>query len=238
MSRQIADGLSQRSLNELIRQYGLGADMADFVIGSGESFDDNSLATGTYFINNQATGSRPSVNNYGVLQVFRENAGSALQIWSEVSGTFSLQNRSYVRTYQDGSWGQWFQQYSQKNILGTVSQSGGVPTGAIIERGSNANGEYTKFADGTLICVTVVRSSGPVDSAVGSIFNSALLGPFPQPATFVSATPVGSYVTFSNETYWAGCLSHPSSSLYLRVYRATSTTNPVDFKIVTIGRWF
>ncbi|MCP3177314.1 hypothetical protein MJO47_09405 [Desulfuromonas sp. KJ2020] len=38
------------------------------------------------------------------------------------------------------------------DILGTVSQSGGVPTGAIIERGSNANGEYVKFADGTLIC--------------------------------------------------------------------------------------
>lgn len=37
-------------------------------------------------------------------------------------------------------------------ILGTVSQSGGVPTGAIIERGSNANGEYVRFADGTQIC--------------------------------------------------------------------------------------
>lgn len=31
-------------------------------------------------------------------------------------------------------------------IAGTVSQSGGVPTGAIIERGSNANGEYVRYA--------------------------------------------------------------------------------------------
>ena len=38
------------------------------------------------------------------------------------------------------------------DILGTVSQSGGVPTGAVIERGSNDDGEYVKFADGTLIC--------------------------------------------------------------------------------------
>ena len=38
------------------------------------------------------------------------------------------------------------------DILGTVSQFGGVPTGAIIERGSNSNGEYVKFADGTLEC--------------------------------------------------------------------------------------
>ena len=35
---------------------------------------------------------------------------------------------------------------------GTVTESGGTPTGAILERGSNANGEYTKYADGALIC--------------------------------------------------------------------------------------
>ncbi|MGU3577106.1 hypothetical protein ACLBWZ_16445 [Brucellaceae bacterium C25G] len=42
--------------------------------------------------------------------------------------------------------------FRRGNILGTVSQAGGVPTGAIIERGSNANGEFVKFADGTQIC--------------------------------------------------------------------------------------
>jgi hypothetical protein len=38
--------------------------------------------------------------------------------------------------------------YAKNNILGTVSQSGGVPTGAIIQRGSNANGEFVLTADG------------------------------------------------------------------------------------------
>jgi hypothetical protein len=42
--------------------------------------------------------------------------------------------------------------YNQSNIVGTVSESAGVPTGAIIESGSNANGEYVKYADGTLMC--------------------------------------------------------------------------------------
>src|SRR5690606_576175 len=32
--------------------------------------------------------------------------------------------------------------YHRGNILGTVAQSSGEPTGAIIERGSNANGQY------------------------------------------------------------------------------------------------
>jgi len=55
--------------------------------------------------------------------------------------------------------------YQKNNILGTVSESSGVPTGAIIERGSNANGEFVKYADGTMIAtgntsVTVNTSSG------------------------------------------------------------------------------
>ncbi len=43
--------------------------------------------------------------------------------------------------------------YGRDNVLGVVSQSGGVPTGAIIERGSNANGSYIRWADGTQICM-------------------------------------------------------------------------------------
>lgn len=50
--------------------------------------------------------------------------------------------------------------YSPGNLLGTVSQSGGAPTGAVIERGSNANGEYVRFADGTQICTNRFTTSG------------------------------------------------------------------------------
>lgn len=46
--------------------------------------------------------------------------------------------------------------FRRGTLLGTVSQSAGVPTGAVIERGSNANGEYVRFADGTQICTYVL----------------------------------------------------------------------------------
>jgi len=63
------------------------------------------------------------------------------------------------------------QAYRQGSILGTVSQTNGIPTGAIIERGSNANGEYVKFADGTLECWKAVIFSGPAEStAEASIY--------------------------------------------------------------------
>src|SRR5690606_1891290 len=35
-----------------------------------------------------------------------------------------------------------------RDIVGAVGQSGGVPTGSVIDSGSNANGEFVKFADG------------------------------------------------------------------------------------------
>ena len=45
--------------------------------------------------------------------------------------------------------------------IGTVSQSSGIPTGAIIEKGSSANGYYRRFACGKLECWhTKAASSG------------------------------------------------------------------------------
>ena len=56
-----------------------------------------------------------------------------------------------------GVYSPWTQIYHSGKILGTVSQVSGLPTGAIIERGSNANGEYTRFADGTQECFATLE---------------------------------------------------------------------------------
>lgn len=42
--------------------------------------------------------------------------------------------------------------YGPGNILGSVTEAAGQPTGAVIERGSTAAGEYLRLADGTQIC--------------------------------------------------------------------------------------
>jgi hypothetical protein len=74
--------------------------------------------------------------------------------------------------------------FRRGNILGTVSQSGGTPTGAIIERGSNANGEYVRFADGTQICT---QSIGPVSLTASGITGAVCMSSSQSvtfPATF------------------------------------------------------
>jgi hypothetical protein len=58
-------------------------------------------------------------------------------------------------------------------ILGTVSQSGGVPTGAIFQAGSNANGEFLQFASGWQICTKTLAIATGSTTAMGGVYASA-----------------------------------------------------------------
>ncbi|TNJ38433.1 hypothetical protein FGE21_19695, partial [Phaeobacter sp. B1627] len=71
----------------------------------------------------------------GALLQLRRNAGRGVQIAAR--GSSSAPNASseiLVRT-SGNSFGGWAQFVHSENLLGTVSQSGGAPTGAVIERG-------------------------------------------------------------------------------------------------------
>lgn len=135
------------------------------------------------------------------------------------------------------------QVYSRNNIVGTVSQSGGVPTGAVIERGSNANGSYTRWADGTQICTYVDdQTAFAWNVASGNLWRSSQ-GIWVYPMAFVSGQkPVisglvetnivaimtmQSDTTTNTQTNWRG-----GSSITL----GTSTAKFVHFQAT--GRWF
>lgn len=45
---------------------------------------------------------------------------------------------------------------AMRDLVGTVAQSGGIPTGALFERGSNANGHYFRTAGGLQVCLREV----------------------------------------------------------------------------------
>ena len=65
---------------------------------------------------------------------------------------------------------------SKSELAYNVDTSSYIPntlaSGAIIERGSNANGDYVKFADGTLICTTIIDCSGSVNIPLGSLYTT------------------------------------------------------------------
>ncbi|MBZ9874970.1 hypothetical protein LB542_29495 [Mesorhizobium sp. BR1-1-9] len=122
--------------------------------------------------------------------------------------------------------------FRRGNILGTVAQSGGVPTGAVIEAGSNSNGDYVRFADGTQICR---RSIVTVNTTANIEFTSLVSF-----AAVFSATPncVISPITTNNTVtggYWR------ANSISTVAIEFKSTVNIIStntFNCVAIGRWF
>lgn len=116
--------------------------------------------------------------------------------------------------------------YAKDNIVGTVTQVGGVPTGAIIERGNNANGNYAKFANGTLLCTKYDQQDtlGGFTWVFPHAFN-------PAPDS-VSGLPVGAR---------ALCLAHsiPTQTSTFITTKDTAGNNVQSWVGLTaIGRWF
>lgn len=63
--------------------------------------------------------------------------------------------------------------YYRQNIVGAVSFSGSIPDGGIIEEGSNPNGYFVKWADGTQHCWFLTTDTSGATTASGSLFINA-----------------------------------------------------------------
>ena len=136
--------------------------------------------------------------------------------------------------------------YKKSNIIGTVSESSGVPTGAIIERGSNANGEYVKYADGTMICWVVrFNLSRRAGSIMGDDWNFPANFINTDISTFVDNTgPVGTGVVIITSSdrrdRSTATRVRNTSSAVLAVFSEGNFDSeyiaPVNAK--AIGRWF
>jgi hypothetical protein len=119
-------------------------------------------AVGTYYYGSATTNiaSKPAGSaGQGIVEISRPYGTFCVQTLTEASGK-ATGNFVWHRSYSTplAAWSAWALHYDQSCILGTVAQASGVPTGALIERGSNANGEYVRFADGTQICSAAILS--------------------------------------------------------------------------------
>jgi hypothetical protein len=111
--------------------------------------------------------------------------------------------------------------YNRNNILGTASQSGGVPTGALIEVGSNGNGFYARYAGNFQICTASVDAGQESPTSHGWAANFA-------------ATPVA--LVCNDDTV------ETSNSVTLNVsstaYEFQSTTASNAVHVIAVGIWF
>ena len=260
----IAEFPDRAELNSVIDQLGplLGRDvvggsgdlMAQGAFGLGS--DSGSLAgvlseitqTGFYRIGSDDPDlPRPT----GVARVLHiAGGGGASQFATQLLtiGSGGVNENLYIRSKNSGAWGPFRFIYDSEGILGTVSQSGGVPTGAIIEQGSNVNGKYTKLADGTLFCHHA--------TTIPYLDAARLHGGWDFPHRFVDPTSFSYSISLSSrdpnnvsDGINLGKLkestpvegSHDANKLNILIYSATNSYVPDDFAWVyftAIGRWY
>jgi hypothetical protein len=201
----------------------LGLEMNPVALGVNLDATDNSIAPGDYaIIPANWPGAPETAGWWHVRHVRRALGGGEIQFATREDGTLN----SYVRSRTTGAWQPWSRVYETRNVLGTVSQSGGVPSGALIEAGSNANGSYLKFADGTLFCrhVRAASAGAGVVWAFPAVFATAPV------AVGTTATTVLSAVTFD---------SAPSTTSATFSARDKTDARRADScHMLAHGRWF
>ncbi|MGF0237594.1 hypothetical protein ACQR3P_01725 [Rhodococcus sp. IEGM1300] len=139
---------------------------------------------------------------------------------------------------------------STADTIGTVSQAAGVPTGALMEYGTNANGEFWKYACGMMVCTRLVDINSTITTGLnGGFYNPGLnnLGVPSQdmPATFSTLPKINITITCDDAagtTAWIGGASVQTVSKWPRCYQmelfSRTTVQVYRISYTAIGRWF
>jgi hypothetical protein len=203
-----------------VGDYGLGTVFASF---TGDV--DTLVANGFYRLGTGAFSTASPAPGLGGGQYIRHLT------WNEPAMHQTLYSfgpipRVFERIKFSGNWSTWREAFNAGSILGTVSQSGGIPTGRVIERGSNANGEFVRLADGTQTCwrtLTAATGAGvawtfPAVFSVAPVVTGNAIAAA-QTAVVLDAAPSATAVTLSA--------------------RGTNDARRADaMHVMAIGRWF
>lgn len=176
---------------------------------------------------------KPPGSGSGAVEVKRAGLGPSVT----VVVAYPLAGGIWTRRTSDSgaTWTAWERCYTTANTVGTVSQSGGVPTGAIVERGDNANGDYVRFADGTQIC-TVTAAAVDTTATAGSLFMHTNILTWTFPAAFAAPPAVSG--GGGNLARWIAPNAPSNSNVQYRVYSFGSSGAASSPSLTADGRWF
>ena len=253
---KITESATDTTANRLLKvgDFGVGVDAGPML----EIADLNSTTSPTGFYRTRSSTpnieDRPpgDVSPFAFLLVERYDDNQVKQTFTSRSGSAEGQ-LIWFRTWSNtlGDWAPWSELYHTGNIAFIRDAENNpvapqFPQGAVIERGANDNGEYVKFADGTLICTKADFQLVFVNSARYTSFWSL-------PARFINDQYVG-FWEFADpgelENRTTARYSGPkvfvqpsAATAQARLYRnanLTSFTDEGSFTCVicAIGRWF
>lgn len=202
-----------------------------------------------YLINAASSSNFPPTpsggTHYWYLHVIRYNYGSQIQQFAyNYSGGAGF-TYTYTRTYYNGFWSLWkqhgapaFDESAQCQYDATNKTS----SGAIIHTGSNVNGTYTLFADGTMQCITELVTPShalSMDASASrpwpSVFSTLKAVVF-SPNSGVGSGYQGNIGLALHNGVWAGNSNTVSAVLSTYSYRSAIDQNIIWY-VVGYGTW-
>ncbi len=182
---------------------------------------------------------------YNGTLVWAQKILSGVQDDAVYSNTFTLEEET--RLHWIGYFAGELRTFNNLVLQFQIEESS-IPTpyipwaGYIVESGSNDNGSWIKYSDGTMICTKTTSIITPITSPWGALYESGdvILGQFPQ--TFISNPRVS--VT-NNSSSGAGALIEAvfevttTSAGKCWLCRGTSrdSQTPYVLDIIAIGKW-
>ncbi|MFN3294838.1 MAG: hypothetical protein ACK414_15545, partial [Gemmobacter sp.] len=215
--------------------FGLGANYAPLLA----DLDDMLTPAGLYLFNmtGGTSGTGPGFNFGAVIVVHGGGVGPRAPQQIAIQRSGAAGGRLAWRTSQGGTWGAWQTAYGTGNALGTVSQSGGAPTGALMQFGANANGAFERRASGWQECIRTDLSAASVSTAEGQMFRSGdITWTFPSPFA-AGVIPVVTVTGENPALCGFGIVSISNTAVTFRVKSATSLAGAVALHASATGRW-
>lgn len=224
--------------------FGLGGEAQ--VLGGSETLASRELNSGFYVYSANAVADGPENAAWSHSLFVHYNPAVNRRTFIATRPTSAVSTCRQWIGYSEGAGAiSWSPMAAGAQTVGTVSQSGGLPTGAVIERGANANGEYLRLADGTQICWRkITLTTQDLNTAFGSLYRSANLLSANQtyatsfiapPACAVSVNTEG--LTAMQAIGGAGDTNNTPSTAYA-VTTSPVTGLTIHVNYIAIGRWF
>lgn len=201
------------------------------------NIDMNVFTTAGVYLFNNPTANSPGFD-YGTIEVQPRASSEIIQIARGIISDIEV-----TRRYLGGSWTPWRRNYHTGSILGTVSQASGVPTGAIIETGTNSNGTYVKYADGTMLCrgkiIMPAQALNSSSSVLATLPAAFIDQAFDVTHSGIAVNGSGAQADIGNINANGIYMTKSVSTItFLSYSYRLAVNNPVQFSYIAMGRWF
>ena len=197
------------------------------------------LIPGFYrYVESTTTGAPGPGNPYaGYAVVLRTNSGHpGAFAWRRTMNPANLKVFFGTRASATGAM-LWNELWHQGNLLGSVSQSGGMPTGAVFQHGANSNGQFERRASGWMECIRTDLAVTGVDTTAGSLHRSADVS-WTFPSAFMSGeAPVVSIAADHADAIGFSVVSISETAMTFRIIAHSAITDSVPIRASATGRW-